>query len=290
MYSSYVAAISHQSHGDAIAHTSQVTSRARLVIRYRDVPSSSYKRDEVKQMSRERGSFLVAVSIALLAACGGPTAPHSPTFRASAASLGPATASVRASAIAPTPTVPTLSAAPSAITPPATSSPVVAVTSSPVAAGGTLCPVALDAEDLGTEFDKYGELDFGDTQNPNPGFVAGRQFSFAPRGTTEAFIATVSCYESIEDAQAVYDLVSSTLPERCPTGSVVVLPVQLGDASEAEFCPASDTPESHLSAFARLGEGTLSVELISAEDMTPDPATVTRLLEFATAFLLKAGR
>ena len=241
-------------------------------------------------MSRERSSFLFVVSIALLPACGGPTAPQSPTFRASAASLPPAIASVAASAIAPTPTGPTLSAVPTATAPPATSSPVVAITSSPVAAGGALCPVALDAADLGTEFDKYGELDFGDTQNPNPGFVAGRQFRFAPRGTTETFIATVSCYESIEDAQAVFDLVSRTLPERCPTGSVVVLPVQLGDASEAEFCPPSDTPESHLSAFSRLGEGTLDVELITAEHMTPDAATVTRLLEFATAFLLKAAQ
>src|SRR5215212_4178828 len=103
-------------------------------------------------MSSKRSSFLFLVSVAMLAACGGQSAP---TSRPAAAAPPTATVAVTASANAATPALPTLSATPTATAPLVTSSPAVGVTSSPVAAGGALCPVAIEAADLGTEFDKY---------------------------------------------------------------------------------------------------------------------------------------
>ena len=202
----------------------------------------------------------------------------------------------------PSPTVvPVLTASVIASASAAPTAPLPTPTLVAIAAGADLCPVELRGSDFGSEFDEYGELDFGDTGNPNPGWVAGREFAWY-RGNEpeiEGIRGRIECYEMVASATAVYEQIAARDVGFIDgdglevEGYVVTLPVQLGDESLARFCPGygpeSEQPFYELSASARVGQATVYFLWQSLQELTPDTATIDAFSEFATAFLTKAA-
>jgi hypothetical protein len=128
--------------------------------------------------------------------------------------------------------------------------------------------------------------------------VAGRQFSWGRSTSADGWLANISCFDTLANARGSYDRNAAT--NICLDGAgnevdgqAVVLPVQLGDESHARFCPGygpdSQNPYYELSAYARVGNGTIYFLRNSTQELSPDTTTVGEFARFAEAFLIKAA-